>query len=93
MVRCDRRNPSPPQRSRRSAALLPDLASWRSSADFFGTYAVDLTAMLFAFPMAIFPFLADDLGAPRALGHGGPSRAHEAWGSTRHCPPGPAWSA
>ncbi|MFI2234932.1 MFS transporter [Streptomyces chrestomyceticus] len=36
--------------------------------ELLGTYAVDLTAMLFAFPMAIFPFLADDLKAPWALG-------------------------
>ena len=33
-----------------------------------GTYAVDLSAMFFAMPTALFPFLADDLGAPWALG-------------------------
>ncbi|MEU8762931.1 MFS transporter [Streptomyces sp. NPDC048659] len=33
-----------------------------------GTYAIDLAAMFFAFPNTIFPFLADDLGAPWALG-------------------------
>ncbi|MFF8829196.1 MFS transporter [Streptomyces sp. NPDC015131] len=33
-----------------------------------GTYAVDLAAMLFAFPNAIFPFLAEDLGAEWSLG-------------------------
>ncbi|MFJ4436285.1 MFS transporter [Streptomyces sp. NPDC088923] len=33
-----------------------------------GTYAVDMAAMLFAVPDALFPFLADDLGAPWALG-------------------------
>ncbi|XLE09751.1 MFS transporter [Streptomyces sp. Pv4-95] len=36
--------------------------------ELLGTYAVDLTAMVFAFPLAIFPFLADDLDAPWALG-------------------------
>ncbi|KNB53084.1 MFS transporter [Streptomyces caatingaensis] len=36
--------------------------------ELLGTYAVDLAAMFFAFPNAIFPFLADDLGAPWALG-------------------------
>ncbi|WP_431999152.1 MFS transporter [Streptomyces sioyaensis] len=39
-----------------------------SRKELLGTYAIDLTAMLFAFPLAIFPFLADDLHAPWALG-------------------------
>ncbi|MFG2889391.1 MFS transporter [Streptomyces sp. NPDC048248] len=39
-----------------------------SRKELLGTYAVDLTAMVFAFPLAIFPFLADDLDAPWALG-------------------------
>ncbi|MEV6328606.1 MFS transporter [Streptomyces sp. NPDC051909] len=33
-----------------------------------GTYAVDLAAMFFAFPNAIFPFLADELHADWSLG-------------------------
>ncbi|MFG2592411.1 MFS transporter [Streptomyces sp. NPDC048438] len=33
-----------------------------------GTYAIDLAAMFFAFPNAIFPFLADELDAERSLG-------------------------
>ncbi|MFI1012521.1 MFS transporter [Streptomyces sp. NPDC020965] len=33
-----------------------------------GTYAIDLVAMVFAFPVAIFPFLAEDLGAEWSLG-------------------------
>ncbi|MGW2561801.1 MFS transporter [Streptomyces sp. NPDC001514] len=33
-----------------------------------GTYAIDLAAMLFAFPNAIFPFLADELDAQWSLG-------------------------
>ncbi|MEV0095266.1 MFS transporter [Streptomyces sp. NPDC050738] len=33
-----------------------------------GTYAIDLAAMFFAFPLAIFPFLAEDLDARWALG-------------------------
>jgi MFS family permease len=36
--------------------------------DLLGTYAVDLIAMVFAFPYALFPFLAKDLGAEWALG-------------------------
>jgi MFS family permease len=39
-----------------------------SRKDLLGTYAVDLIAMVFAFPYALFPFLAADLGAPWALG-------------------------
>ena len=39
-----------------------------SRKDLMGTYAVDLIAMVFAFPYALFPFLAEDLGAPWALG-------------------------
>ena len=36
--------------------------------DLLGTYAVDLIAMIFAFPYVLFPFLAEELGAPWALG-------------------------
>ncbi|MFI1619938.1 MFS transporter [Streptomyces lydicus] len=39
-----------------------------SRKELLGTYAIDLTAMLFAFPLAVFPFLAEDLHAPWALG-------------------------
>ena len=39
-----------------------------SRKDLLGTYAIDLIAMAFAFPYALFPFLAEDLGAPWALG-------------------------
>ncbi|MFG1684763.1 MFS transporter [Nonomuraea sp. NPDC049269] len=36
--------------------------------DLVGTYLVDIAAMLFAMSTALFPFLADELGAPQALG-------------------------
>ena len=39
-----------------------------SRKDLMGTYAVDLIAMVFAFPYVLFPFLAVELGAPWALG-------------------------
>ncbi|PJJ01605.1 putative MFS family arabinose efflux permease [Streptomyces sp. 2333.5] len=39
-----------------------------SRKELLGTYAVDVLAMLFAFPLAIFPFLADELDAPWSLG-------------------------
>ncbi|OMI37857.1 integral membrane protein [Streptomyces sparsogenes DSM 40356] len=41
--------------------------AWRRK-ELLGTYAVDMVAMFFAFPNAIFPFLADELDAPWALG-------------------------
>jgi MFS family permease len=36
--------------------------------ELLGTYAVDLAAMFFAMPLAVLPFLADDLHAPWSLG-------------------------
>ncbi|MFJ4405951.1 MFS transporter [Streptomyces sp. NPDC088910] len=39
-----------------------------SRKELLGTYAIDLAAMFFAYPAAIFPFLADDLHAPWSLG-------------------------
>ena len=39
-----------------------------SRKDLLGTYLVDIMAMVFAFPYALFPFLAEDLGAPWVLG-------------------------
>lgn len=39
-----------------------------SRKELLGTYAIDLAAMFFAYPAAVFPFLADELGAPWSLG-------------------------
>jgi MFS family permease len=39
-----------------------------SRKDLLGTYLVDLSAMFFAFPYALFPFVADALHAPWSLG-------------------------
>lgn len=60
------------------AAHDADKPSWRTIAEgaryawsrkeLLGTYAIDLAAMFFAYPTAVFPFLADDLGAPWSLG-------------------------
>lgn len=36
--------------------------------DLLGTYLIDTAAMVFAFPNALFPFLADQLESPQALG-------------------------
>ena len=54
-----------------SASLRHVMAGLRyavSRRDLLGTYAIDLIAMIFAFPYALFPFLAQDLGAPWSLG-------------------------
>lgn len=48
--------------------VLDGMAYAWSRKDLMGTYAVDLIAMIFAFPYALFPFLAQDLGAPWSLG-------------------------
>ncbi|WUV84638.1 MFS transporter [Streptomyces sp. NBC_01476] len=39
-----------------------------SRKELLGTYAIDLAAMFFAYPVAVYPFLADDLHAPWSLG-------------------------
>nr|WP_308190585.1 MFS transporter [Streptomyces sp. HPF1205] len=39
-----------------------------SRKELLGTYAIDLAAMFFAYPAAVFPFLADEIGAPWSLG-------------------------
>ncbi len=39
-----------------------------SRKDLLGTYLVDLSAMFFAFPYALFPFVADQLGGAWTLG-------------------------
>ncbi|MEI6621792.1 MAG: MFS transporter [Actinomycetes bacterium] len=39
-----------------------------SRKDLLGTYAIDFAAMVFAFPYAMFPFVAEELGAPWSLG-------------------------
>ncbi|WP_232271761.1 MFS transporter [Streptomyces gobiensis] len=41
--------------------------AWRRK-ELLGTYVVDVAAMFFALPIAVFPFLADQLDAPWALG-------------------------
>lgn len=39
-----------------------------SRKELLGTYAIDLAAMFFAFPLAVLPFLADELDAEWSLG-------------------------
>lgn len=66
-----RLSPIPPSGAAEPASLArigQGMSYAWSRKDILGTYAVDLMAMFFAFPYALFPFLAEDLGAPWALG-------------------------
>jgi hypothetical protein len=40
----------------------------RSRPELLGTYLVDINAMFFGMPQALYPFLATQLGGPKALG-------------------------
>ncbi|MGI9196746.1 MAG: MFS transporter [Candidatus Nanopelagicales bacterium] len=67
-----RLKPVPPvmtQAAQRSVRHIADgmRYAW-SRKDIMGTYAVDLAAMTFAFPFALFPFIAQEFDAPWALG-------------------------
>ncbi|WP_434096376.1 MFS transporter [Streptomyces mobaraensis] len=62
---------SPPARDAEKPSVRGILEGARyawSRKELLGTYAVDMAAMFFAFPNAVFPFLADDLHARWALG-------------------------
>ncbi|MEN9412746.1 MAG: hypothetical protein RIQ92_1183, partial [Actinomycetota bacterium] len=50
------------------AALLEGVRYACSRQDLLATYVIDLAAMFFAMPNALFPFWADLLGSPWALG-------------------------
>jgi MFS family permease len=66
-----RLRPAPPGKDAERPSLRGVVEGARyawNRKDLLGTYAVDLAAMFFAFPLAVFPFLADDLGAPWAVG-------------------------
>lgn len=61
-----------PNRQGKERPRLSDIAEGMryavSRKDLLGTYLIDLTAMIFAFPYALFPFLAEELDAPWSLG-------------------------
>ncbi|MEU2477919.1 MFS transporter [Streptomyces sp. NPDC013130] len=68
---CLRLSPAPPAHDAEKPSLRGIAEGARyawSRPVLLGTYAVDLAAMFFAFPNAVFPFLADDLDAEWALG-------------------------
>jgi MFS family permease len=50
------------------AAFLDGVKYAFKRQDLLGTYIIDLAAMTLAMPMALYPFWADDLSAPWALG-------------------------
>jgi MFS family permease len=50
------------------SSLIAGIKYATSRKDLMGTYLVDLAAMFFAMPTALFPFWAEQAGAPWALG-------------------------
>ena len=50
------------------SALIDGVRYAVKRQDLMGTYLIDLAAMFFAMPTALFPFWAESLGAPSALG-------------------------
>jgi MFS family permease len=48
--------------------VLEGLRYARSRPELIGTYLVDIVAMLFGMPMALFPAIAQGLGGPKVLG-------------------------
>ncbi len=64
-----RRSPAPPDAERASLSSIAEGVRYAlRRRDLLGTYLVDIVAMLFAMPTALYPFLADELHAPWALG-------------------------
>ncbi len=64
-----RRVPPPPDADRPSLRGIVDGIRYAGSRqELVGTYVVDMAAMLFAMPISLYPFLADDLDAPWVLG-------------------------
>lgn len=61
--------PPPPDADRPSlSGVLQGLRYARSRPELLGTYLVDINAMFFGMPMALFPFIAERLGGPQVLG-------------------------
>jgi MFS family permease len=60
--------PSPDAERPSVAAVREGFRYARSRQELIGTYVVDLVAMVFGMPLALFPAMADQLGGPRVLG-------------------------
>lgn len=64
-----RASPPPPDADRPSlAGIAAGLRYARSRPELMGTYAIDIVAMFFGMPMALFPFVAEKLGGTAVLG-------------------------
>jgi MFS family permease len=64
-----RATPPPPEAERPSiASIAAGLRYARSRPELMGTYIVDIVAMFFGMPMALFPFIAANLGGTAILG-------------------------
>jgi MFS family permease len=64
------KNVSPMKNSKKPSfsSLVAGVKYAASRKDLMGTYLVDLSAMFFAMPTALFPFWAEQVGSPWALG-------------------------
>jgi MFS family permease len=61
--------PPPPAPERPSLkSVVTGLRYARSRPELLGTYLVDINAMFFGMPMALYPFVAERLGGPAVLG-------------------------
>ncbi len=61
--------PPPPDADRPSLrSVVTGLRYARSRPELLGTYLVDINAMFFGMPQALYPFLALSLGGPKVLG-------------------------
>lgn len=66
MVRAVPPPPAPDRPSLRS--VVTGLRYARSRPELLGTYLVDINAMFFGMPQALYPFMAEKLGGPSVLG-------------------------
>ncbi|MGN9774646.1 MFS transporter [Micromonospora sp. H33] len=61
--------PPPPAADRPSLrSVVTGIRYARSRPELLGTYLVDINAMFFGMPQALYPFMADRLGGPAVLG-------------------------
>jgi MFS family permease len=61
--------PPPPDADRPSiGSVITGLKYAKSRPELLGTYLVDINAMFFGMPQALYPFLATQLGGPKVLG-------------------------
>ena len=64
-----RRIPPPEGRKPGLTSILEGLSYARSRPELIGTYVVDMVAMTFAMPMALFPAMAEGWGGAQSLGY------------------------